>query len=182
VSFPVAGDTLTMAVVMRNDEPLTIAVFSLNYDVDGDNELDVVSAFMWQGIPINETATDFFQPLNPLPPGFLVTSSFVGAFQGATSNLAGPRVLPPATSAFAGGYQMGTVVWKINAGANADGADIISGILYLGIDTFHDASSTRSTRAFGSTPRQRVFPNPALPRSSASVCSASCCCAAVDRK
>jgi hypothetical protein len=34
---------------------------------------------------------------------------------------------------------MGTVVWKVNAGVNSDGADIISGILDVNIDTFADA-------------------------------------------
>jgi hypothetical protein len=34
---------------------------------------------------------------------------------------------------------MGTVVWKVNAGANTDGADILSGVLNAGIDAFGDA-------------------------------------------
>ena len=133
----IPGSVLTMAVVVRNDEPLTIAVFSLNYDLDGDNELDVVSAFQWGGVPLNKQATDFFAPIAGLAP---TTATFVGSFQGATTNFSGPRVLPAAGGAFAGGYQMGTVVWHVNVPANNDGADIISGLLNPGIDGFFNAT------------------------------------------
>ena len=130
------GDFLTMVVLMRNDEPLAIAIFSLNYDLDGDDELDVVSAFQWQGVRIATPPPDFFRPLAGLRPN---TATFVGSFQGATTNFSPTRRLPPAGGAFAGGYQMGTVIWKVNAGVNTDGADIISGILNAGVDAFADA-------------------------------------------
>ena len=126
------GDTLTMAVRLRNDQSLTAAVFSLNYDLDGDNELDVVSAFQWLGVPLGSKGSDFFAPLAPLSP---VTPTFVGSFQGYAINVSLPRTLPPSP----GGYQMGTVVWKVNPGVNDDGADIISGILNPGVDAFGDA-------------------------------------------
>lgn len=128
---------LTMAVRMRNDVPMTVGIFSLNYDLDGDNELDVVSAFQWLGVPLNKEATDFFDPVTAgLSP---TTASFVGSFQGQITNFVGPRVLPPAAGAFAGGYQLGTVVWHVNAGVNDDGADIISGLLNGG-DGFFNAT------------------------------------------
>jgi hypothetical protein len=129
------GDTLTMALLMRNDQTLTVMVYSLNYDLDGDNELDVISQFQWGGVPINAKGTDFFAPIGPFSP---TTATFVGSFQGSTTNFSGPRVLPAAGGAFAGGYQMGTVTWKVNAGANTDGADIISGILNFGVDGVGD--------------------------------------------
>src|SRR5262245_2934516 len=134
------GDTLTMAVRMRNDEPLLIGIFSLNYDLDGDNELDVVSAFEWSGVAINKQATAFFFPLsNFFEPA---TATFVGSFQGSTNDFSLPfTTLPPAAGAFAGGYQMGTVTWKVNAGINDDGADIISGLLNFGVDFFIDATN-----------------------------------------
>jgi hypothetical protein len=130
----IPGDVVTMAVVMRNDVPLTVAVFSLHYDTDGDNELDVLQAFQWHGVALDKSGTDFFQPLSGLSP---VSTTFVGSFQGATVNLSLPRVLPPAAGAFAGGYQMGTVTWKVNFGW-IDGADIVSGLLHFGIDAFAD--------------------------------------------
>jgi hypothetical protein len=129
------GDALTMAAIMRNDQTLTIAIFSLNYDLGGDNELDVVSVFQWGGLPINKQATDFFAPPGPLSP---TTATFAGSFQGATTNFT-PRLLPVAGGAFAGGYQMGTVVWKVNAGVENDGADIMSGLVNFGVDFFADA-------------------------------------------
>jgi hypothetical protein len=131
------GDTLTSALVMRNDQSLTIAIFSLEYDTDGDNELDMVSAFQWGGIAINKQATDFFAPIAGLTQ---LTATQVGAFQGVSTNFGLPRLLPAAGGSFAGGYQMGTVVWKVNAGANTDGADIVSGILLKGIDGFYDSA------------------------------------------
>jgi len=125
------GDTLMMVVRMRNDEPLTAAVFSLNYDLDGDDELDVVSAFQWVGVFLSK-GTDVFTPIAPLSPA---TPTFVGSFQGVTSNLSGPRTLPPTP----GGYQMGTVVWRVTPGVNNDGVDLISGLLNPGVDVFIDA-------------------------------------------
>src|SRR5262245_2361665 len=96
-----AGDTLTMAIVMTNDEALTAAVFSLHYDLGGDDHLDVVSAFQWQGVALDKGANDFFSPIGGLSPQ---GPTFVGSFQGFTTNLALPRVLPPA-GAYSGGYQ-----------------------------------------------------------------------------
>src|SRR5262245_407010 len=112
------GDTLTMAVILRNDQPLTAVVFSVAYDLDGDDELDVVTALQWSGVAINKAATDFFQPLAAL---FPTTATFVGPFQGVTTNLSLPGTIPPG-----GGYKMGTIVWKQNAGVNNDGAYIIA--------------------------------------------------------
>jgi len=135
-AFGGPGVQLTMAAVMRNDVPLTIAIFSLSYDLDGDNELDVVSAFQWGGVRINKAGTDFFAPVGAFSP---TTATFVGSFQGATTNFGGPRVLPPAAGAFAGGYQMGTVTWQVGSPVNNDGADIISGLLNFGVDFFADS-------------------------------------------
>jgi len=118
------GDTLTMALRLSNDQQLTIAVFSTNYDLDLDNELDVVSQFQWGGVALNKQATDFFAPIGGFSP---TTATFVGSFQGATSNFSGPRLLPITP----GGYQMGTITWHVAAGVNNDGADIISGLLSL---------------------------------------------------
>lgn len=131
------GDTLTSALLMRNDQGLTIAIFSLEYDTDGDNELDMVSAFQWGGVVIAKNGTEFFAPIAGLTQ---LTATQVGAFQGVSSNFGLPRLLPPSGGAFAGGYQMGTVVWKVNAGANTDGADIVSGILLKGIDGVYDSA------------------------------------------
>lgn len=136
ITAPV-GDTLTMAIRMRNDEPLSLSIFSLNYDLDGDDELDVVAAFQWLGVSIGKSGTAFYGPVAPLQPS---TATFVGSFQGVSSNFAAPRLLPPVGGVFAGGYQMGTIVWKVNAGVNNDGADIISGILDVGVDGFFDAA------------------------------------------
>jgi hypothetical protein len=46
--------------------------------------------------------------------------------------------LPIAAGVFAGGYQMGTVVWKVTD-AQTDGADVLSGLFDCGICAFADA-------------------------------------------
>jgi hypothetical protein len=137
--FALPGDTLTMVVLLHNDEALTAAWFSLNYDVDGDDELDVVSAFQWRGLAIHKSGTDFFAPGFSTVEPFRSTATFVGSFQGITRNFWGPRTLPPSGGAFAGGYQMGTVVWKVNPGVNDDGADVVSGLFNFGYDFFRGA-------------------------------------------
>lgn len=124
------SDVLTMAALMRNDSFLTIGVFSLNYDLDGDNELDVVSSFQWSGVLLK--GGDLYKSLGGATSP--TTDTFVGSYSGATGNAALPRLLPPSAGAFAGGYQMGTVTWHAGAAVNNDGADIISGLLNFGID------------------------------------------------
>jgi hypothetical protein len=127
------GDTLTMGLRLRNDQTITVFVFSANYDLDGDNELDVVSVFQWSGVPIFKTGPQFFDPVAGLSP---TTPTFVGSFQGTSTDFAVPRALPITP---VGGYQMGTVVWKVTGNVNSDGADIISGLLNAGIDGASDA-------------------------------------------
>jgi hypothetical protein len=127
------SDEITMALIMKNDEALTAAIFSLSYDLGGDT-LDVVSAVQWSGLPINKAGTDFFQPLAGLNP---ISSTFVGAFQGVTTNLSLPRTLPVAGGAFAGGYQMGTVVWH---GKVPGATTITGGIINVALDAFGDAA------------------------------------------
>lgn len=139
------GDTLTMAVRLRNDEAMLAATYSLKYDLDGDDELEVVSGILWKGVALNSEATAFFGPFQSfgLCPCDLDTilPTLVGFF---TSFRGGFPFTPlPPTP---GGYQMGTVVWKINAGVNSDGADIISGLHINPIDGIADGDD-RDMRA-----------------------------------
>jgi len=117
-----AGQTLTLGVFLRNDQPIGIATFSLRYDLDGDDELAVARATQWHGL-VTSSAGSFVNghPLHPTTP------SFVGSFSGFSHPFGAS--LPPASGAFAGGYQMGTVIWTVNAGVNGDGADVVSGLL-----------------------------------------------------
>lgn len=127
------SDTLTMALIMHNDQTLTAAIFSVSYDLTGET-LDVVSAIQWGGLPINKQASDFFAPLAGLNP---ISSTFVGAFQGATTNLSLPRLLPIAGGAFAGGYQMGTIVWHASAPGDVN---ITGGIINVALDVLGDSA------------------------------------------
>jgi hypothetical protein len=127
------SDTATMALIMTNDQALTLAVFSVAYDLAGPDTMDVVSAVQWGGLTINKQASDFFAPLAGLNP---ISNTFVGAFQGATTNLSLPRTLPPAGGAFAGGYQMGTIVWHA---VGPGPVTFTAGIINAALDAFGDS-------------------------------------------
>jgi hypothetical protein len=133
---PFAGDELTMGVFMSTDEPLSIAVFSIHYDLDLGNELDVVSAFQWlHGVAIATNGIDFFRPFSLITNPLTSTSSSIESMGGVSTS----RALPanPAVR-----YQMGTVVWKVTGSNLWDGADIISGLLNVGWDGWYDATFT----------------------------------------
>ena len=125
------GDTLTMAVLMRNDQNLALAQFGVGYDTDGDNELDIVSVVVWGGVPI--AGGVMFQPIKPPS---IQNPTLINSFNSALFPTL-TQLLPPFGGAFAAafplGYQMGTVTWTVNAGANTDGTDIMPGFNLQGI-------------------------------------------------
>ena len=130
------GDTLVMNIVMRNDVGLSGHAFSIQYDLSGtpaNHELDVVGRLNWLGISMNKTNTQY-GPLGGPPGGFSTTTpTFVGSWQstnGASSNL----LLLPSAGAFAGGYTIGTVGWKVSGGVATDGQDILAGYFNPGVD------------------------------------------------
>jgi hypothetical protein len=123
-----------MAVRLTTDEPLTIAVFSLNYDLGSADHLDVASAFQWHGVPLNKLGNVFFAPIKSS--AFDHTSTFVGSFQGHVTDFG--RTLPASGGAHSGGYQMGTVTWHVNGGNHGASAEILSGLLNFGVDFFAD--------------------------------------------
>src|SRR5262245_7487058 len=132
------GDTLQMAVRFTNDQGLTAAVFSLNYDLDGKSELSVATQVGWLGVSLNKTSSVLFAPLSALNPP---TNTFVGSFQGLLSSASSTLTLPANT------YQVGTVTWTVGAGVSTDGADILSGAFNTGVDGwggagFNDISDT----------------------------------------
>jgi hypothetical protein len=141
-----AGQTLTMGVFLRSDERIGVATFSLRYDLDGGDELDVARATQWRGVATS--ARGFFMNGHPLDP---VTPSFVGSFSGFGLAFPFDSSLPPSGGAFAGGYQMGTVVWTVKAGVESDGADVVSGLLQsdegIGAADYVDISSSVAFRS-----------------------------------
>lgn len=128
------GDTYTMAVLLTTDQALTVASLSLNYELEGHEVLDIVSAFVWKGLSLNPSGTIRFAPFRPLDPS---TATFVGSFNGATNDQT-----PPIAGLPAGAYQMATVTWKVNAvNAQTDvgSHDILAGLFNQGVDVFRDA-------------------------------------------
>jgi hypothetical protein len=128
-----------MEVSITNSVPLTFAVFSLRYDLDGDNELDIVSFELWAGVPL--AGGDYFGPLGPMS----VSATEVNTINGATSNFVLPRTLP------AGTYVMATIRWLVTSNVNSDGPDVASGLFNVGTDGFADGMFVPITDlAFGS--------------------------------
>jgi hypothetical protein len=135
-----AGDLLTMALVMTNDEPISLAQFGVEFNRD-DQELSAASASLWAGVALGSRG-EAFQPMfvglcpedtGPRPcsnasPGFL------WPFLGLLTLPAMERhaFLP------AGSYQMGTVTW-LTQDARTDGADILATI-DRSVDGFGDAT------------------------------------------
>jgi hypothetical protein len=130
------GDTLKMAILLRNDIAITGFGVSLDFDPGPKDELDVSSAFQWSGVALNAEATSFFSPLIPLEPPSDPGALATGRSQ-SFHGLAPPWVL--ALSLPAGGtYQVGTVSWKVTEGVATNGPDIVSGFLKLGFDGLLD--------------------------------------------
>ena len=149
------GDTLDMQVRFTSDEGLTAMIFSLNYDLDLKDELDPTFVAQWHGVSLNKAGSAGFAPLGPLG---ATTATFIGSFNGTVNNLSNTLTLPPGAS-----YQIGTIVWHVNAGVATDGADIISGLLNPGVDViggvgFNDISNTGLFR--GATVNTNVIPEP----------------------
>ena len=149
------GDTRAMAVRFTNDVDLFGIGFSLNYDLDGANELDVTSAVQWVGVQLGTAGSILvlFAPLGPLGPP---TSTFIGTFVGAV--IQNPTVLRLSP----GTYQIGTVTWTVNAGVSTDGADILSGFFNTGIDGLGGANleDISATALFHHATVNAVIPEP----------------------
>src|SRR5262245_23555528 len=145
-----ASDTFVMHAVMTNDQTLTAAVFSINYDLGGQNTLDVNTAFQWHGQAIAKNPLNgVFAPLAPLNP---VTPTTIGSFQGITSNFSLPAVLPP------GSYQMGTVTWHANSPGDVD----ITSFIVAGIDGFGDGGFNNiDNQVLFRTSTVNIIPEPA---------------------
>jgi PEP-CTERM motif-containing protein len=123
---------------------LTGHSFSINYDLDGGDQLDVVRRpASWKGIAMNKTNTLY----EPIPDAFSpTTSTFVGSFN-STNGASSTLVLLPAAGAFAGGYTIGSVAWTMKHPLFADEEHISIGFLNPGVDGlsgvgFADISAT----------------------------------------
>lgn len=116
------GDVLVMGVYLTNSVVLSSMSFSLAFDRDGFDELDVDSSSEWLGLG------NFV----PLTPGLTVDDSAPGSIQSFDG-------YPSDFSSFlpAGSYRVGEVTWIVNDPRD-DGDDIESGLFAPAIDGFFD--------------------------------------------
>ncbi len=146
------GDTLTMAIFMRNDVPITVAIFGIGYDTDGKNELDIGSVVVWGGVPVAGSKSARFAPITPPS---TINATLINEINSATN--APPPAQPLAVfggafaAAFPLGYQMGTVTWVVTEGVNTDGADITPGFNLQG--TFGQVFTTTAGVVINTTIR-----------------------------
>ena len=116
------GDKLLMHLVMRNDIELTGHAFALEYDLDGGDELDVLHYGVWDGVRLG-VARDVRYRADTARQH--TTDTFVGYW----ANFSVPSAtLKPPSGAFAGGYVVGTVVWRVKPGVASDGRDIFGAV------------------------------------------------------
>jgi len=139
------GDTLKMEVHLINFVPLTLAAFSLRFDSDGQNELDIISANLWTGVPL--AGGDSFAPVQPLTSVESTgTAGSIQSFNGVTSNFGLPRTLPvPSSPVNCCSYVMGTVTWRVTSNVASDGDDVTAGLFNAGVDAFADAQVNQIT-------------------------------------
>ena len=115
------SSTITLDIFLRADESIAIVSISLEFDGDGQNELNALSAFGWGGVEIQPGA--FFGPVGVLA---IVTESGSGGPTGEIQSYSGGQ--NPTVPAPAGTYHIGTAVWHVTANLATDGPDIISGL------------------------------------------------------
>src|SRR5262245_41027 len=136
------GDTLEMAIRLRNDIALQGFGVSLDFDPGPRDELDVVLAVEWRGLLLTKSL--FFGPGTgldpPSDPGPLGTGR-IQSFHGI-----GPPRITGGVLPAGGNYQIGTVTWVVSDSVATNGADIASGLLNVGFDgvlggAFEDVTS-----------------------------------------
>lgn len=120
------GDKLTLGLIMHTSGTnLSIHTFSLGFDTN----LGPVHFTNWAGVSLNKANTVRYAPLaaaiTQFAPGFL------GPWQ-STNGASATLSLPNSP---AGGYQVGTVGFKVNG---AGTLNILSGLFNTGVDGFFD--------------------------------------------
>ena len=115
------SSTITLDIFLKADESIGLVSISLEFDADGQNELNALSAFNWGGIQIQPGAR-----FDPIGSPAIVTESGSGGPTGEIQSYSSGQ--NPTVPAPAGTYHIGTAVWHVTANLATDGPDIISGI------------------------------------------------------
>ena len=114
----VAGDTLTLGITISHDVAigLSFAGVSVEWDTDGDNELDLgggINAREWQG-----TGVANYGPLSTSIPNTTESTVGIAGTRGSFNQGSSGGFLPSGT------FAHGTIVFTVNASVNSDGPDI----------------------------------------------------------
>jgi hypothetical protein len=130
------GDTITLNVLMNNNQTLVASIFSLNFDTDLANELNLIGTGSWTGSTFGTgtMATTYGQIGTSSPSSFVEsTGAVAGRINSWNSGqLSGPLFLPTGT------YLVGTARFVVGSGPLGDGNDVFSGLFNTGVDLFGD--------------------------------------------
>ena len=173
---PGGGQTLRLDIFMSHDltQGLMAHSFSLNFDTDLDNELNLgpMASVEWVGTDVDPGFR--FAPYSPLQAG-VTTNESSGASAGRINSfesalVISPAVLPRNGAAYTVGtftataparYRVGQAYFTTN-GAITDGADVFSGLFNGSFDRFFDGNDVeipQGTIVFG-TATLNLVPEP----------------------
>ena len=138
------GDLLTMEIRFIPDEDISILGWSILYDTDNENELNIIQVREWTGysqtaMAMNNQLSVTFTPTNNGAGqlgGNVFTESGAGSRGESLTYESGSIATPlpgPATTGFSAPYVVGTIVWQVNS-PTTDGDDIFVGAFNSGVD------------------------------------------------
>jgi hypothetical protein len=131
------GDTLELSVILSNNQTLAGHFFSVNFDTDLADELNLLGAGNWTGSTFGTgTMQTAYVPLGAVGPNVESSGIIAGRINtynsGATT---GTLYLPTGT------YTVGTARFVVTGNVSTDGLDLFSGLFNTGFDTIGDNAS-----------------------------------------
>jgi hypothetical protein len=141
------GDILEMDVILTHNEAsgLGIHAFSINFDSDLGDELNLLAAKAWSGFTYMVTmASATYSPLGTgVGPNIESTGAVGGQIGTYESGTTATQGLP------AGTYTVGTARFLVTGNVSTDGDDLFSGLFRVGIDGIFNGANLATTNVFG---------------------------------
>jgi hypothetical protein len=142
-----AGDILELDVIMSHDEATGIGghFFSVNFDSDLGDELNLLGAKAWSGFSyMVMAAVATYAPLGvgvgPNTESTGLIGGQIGTYESGTTATQG---LPTGT------YTVGTARFLVTGNVTTDGNDLFTGLFRLGFDTIANGANQPTVNIFG---------------------------------
>jgi hypothetical protein len=144
---PGGGQTIEMDVILTHNEATGLGghFFSVNFDSDLGNELDLLVAKAWGGFTYMVTmASATYSPLGAgVGPNTESTGAVGGQIGTYESGTTATQGLP------AGTYTVGTARFLVTSNVTLDGDDLFSGLFRAGFDTIANGANQPTVNIFG---------------------------------